>query len=766
MRVDQDKATAKREKEERKAAQRAEKEEAKTRKSMDQRKSREYKRDDATAVAGGATLGQVADKVKNDDEPVRDESFDEPKTRDVEPIKTKDNEKSSRGMFDRIASRLKKHGGEEKKTTTENREVPVTHEETAASDEPKHDNDTEMSLAGAAALSGGVVAGAVMSSQAVPEKDSASTRDIVSKNDGTAAGGSFQDDTLTEQQSVPDPTFERLPKDDAVLPGTSTLPIGNTAPSGVVAPPPDGYEIPPPLGAEQEHAPVRWIDTASDLSGELSSDVEDTAPAREVPTITTSESTTAAPALATAGHQPVANKQDDSDAEHNVSDDEWGVSKAGKRIAATAGIAALGGIIAAGALGAERRRRQEEEAEREGTSQRVVSGVSTTNGEDDDAAQRPAHYPVASAEHTGNYTLAGPATLAPGRPDLERHISTIQDSSSSDGDDELDSSDDEDEPVVGTATTGRAVEQPVQTYRHVERSEEEPAKDRALMIDPTPAPTKAEEVRSAPVRQERSAPMVTTSIPSATLDMPRENEQGNIVLEKDNVERLAAADAASAAPSPAVKTGPATHHDPQESEKDKKGVRGFFSKFRGKSKGEKKLHKEPPKSERSTAAASSSKPVATNAKTDDILTPVTTTSAGREAEGQHVGTDGPIGDSSRVGGSSGDADPRPTSPSSFRRYDNQSRDLDDVSSSGADEDDLSRGRGGGRLAAKLGLSKGKGATSAKDTATAGPVDQSISNDEQFEEARDRFDESLAPPPAFPGQKSESPNRTTRFSEDL
>jgi hypothetical protein len=44
----------------------------------------------------------------------------------------------------------------------------------------------------------------------------------------------------------------------------------------------------------------------------------------------------------------------------------------------------------------------------------------------------------------------------------------------------------------------------------------------------------------------------------------------------------------------------------------------------------------------------------------------------------------------------------------------------------------------------------------------------ISGDEdEFEEARDHFDETLAPPPTFGGQpKAQSPARETKFQEEF
>jgi hypothetical protein len=39
-------------------------------------------------------------------------------------------------------------------------------------------------------------------------------------------------------------------------------------------------------------------------------------------------------------------------------------------------------------------------------------------------------------------------------------------------------------------------------------------------------------------------------------------------------------------------------------------------------------------------------------------------------------------------------------------------------------------------------------------------------DDEFQEARDNFDEDLAPPPTFPAEKHNSPVRAARFTEEL
>jgi hypothetical protein len=46
------------------------------------------------------------------------------------------------------------------------------------------------------------------------------------------------------------------------------------------------------------------------------------------------------------------------------------------------------------------------------------------------------------------------------------------------------------------------------------------------------------------------------------------------------------------------------------------------------------------------------------------------------------------------------------------------------------------------------------------------IEEKQTDDEEFQEARDNFDEDLAPPPTFPAEKSSSPARETKFKEDI
>ncbi|KAI5358488.1 Putative eisosome protein [Septoria linicola] len=250
-----------------------------------------------------------------------------------------------------------------------------------------------------------------------------------------------------------------------------------------------------------------------------------------------------------------------------------------------------------------------------------------------------------------------------------------------------------------------------------------------------------------------------------------------------------------------------------QSEKEGKGVRGFFSKLRSKSRSEKspgtitagssskydeskhdsksvpyestKAGQTPTTNDgtydkAATAAAvkqTLASQTAGTTTTASTIPPIDTGAEFSSSTVQH--TDAPAAESSKVVGTT-----EAESPSSFTRGETKPSTTDDVSSSGADEEDLERGRGGsGRsFAKKLGFGRNKDAhtkdgklhkpapgTEAKTSSEAAGRASRSTDDENdnFEEARDHFDESLAPPPAFGGQKkSQSPVRETKFKEDV
>lgn len=130
-----------------------------------------------------------------------------------------------------------------------------------------------------------------------------------------------------------------------------------------------------------------------------------------------------------------------------------------------------------------------------------------------------------------------------------------------------------------------------------------------------------------------------------------------------------------------------------------------------------------------------------------------------------------------AGGVVEDAELGSGSPSSFRRHDSTSLHSVSTMSSSTDaeagemEMEQRRGRGG-----RLGLFGAKDSANVNANPKATPKakgsggvtrDDDESGEDEFEEARDTFDESLAPPPSFAGQpKSGSPVRETKFQEVL
>ncbi|KAM3414797.1 hypothetical protein BST61_g9946 [Cercospora zeina] len=251
--------------------------------------------------------------------------------------------------------------------------------------------------------------------------------------------------------------------------------------------------------------------------------------------------------------------------------------------------------------------------------------------------------------------------------------------------------------------------------------------------------------------------------------------------------------------------------DKHEHEKEGKGVRGFFSKLRNKSRSEKSpgaftagpastyddskydnkavAYESTKAGEKPTGGATNNgtyNKAATDAAVQQTIAEQKTTTAtsippidtGDDFNSSTVTTDDTTVEATKV------RDPNePDSPSSFTRGDAKATDLDDVSSSGADEEDIRRGRNKRSFAKKLGFGRNRDAhvkdgklhkpppgeePTKKSSTEAGRLSKSTDDDnDNFEEARDHFDESLAPPPAFAGQaKSQSPVRETKFKEDV
>ncbi len=663
-------------------------------------------------------------------------------------------EQQHKSMFDRIANRLKKHGDERKKGDGEK---PAATEET---------HDEGAAVVGVAGLGAGAAAATGLEEK---HEDARSIKSVDSTHDEDA------------QQH-----------DDAVVVPAIVVPVTDE-PTSSVSPIADKQAIRSAEPTSGEHGGT-WIDYRDP------------------------------DAIPPVGH-----------------DDDLNTSSAtGRDDAAAAGIVALGGMAAAGGLEAERRHKSEEDTNAPAATRDDVSSLSSWSGADspdvnDELAPRPALYPTASAEHTGDYTFAAPSTAGglAVRPDLERHISTIPDSDSDDdADDESDELNDSEVdpgyvnkeshlrepavvPAVGENQDVKAVE-PAQV--------EQPASFAVVapvpLVESKPGPR--QEVATT-ISTERTAEPASTmpTDTSASASSKHVHKQGNWFETPTTKEAELAAtglgvgaaaggiaasttaqtpgeqpgnvDSAAnqythktgpyitgaAAPSqpqpitadrnvpetkpstvtpaaaPVAETAPRDDENKGTTEKEQRGLRGFFSKL-------KSSKSKPSQESQGSTTAIKTDP---ESKKEDVAAPATAASATTEpVASTHVGTDGPIGDPKHISGIGGD--PRPASPSSFERCDNGARDLDEVSSSGADEEDYARGRGG-KLRKRRGLAKGKDAEDGGNVERKQTDTSNEDGTEQFEEARDHFDESLAPPPAFGGQaKSESPNRATRFQEEL
>ncbi|KAF4624016.1 hypothetical protein G7Y89_g14159 [Cudoniella acicularis] len=65
---------------------------------------------------------------------------------------------------------------------------------------------------------------------------------------------------------------------------------------------------------------------------------------------------------------------------------------------------------------------------------------------------------------------------------------------------------------------------------------------------------------------------------------------------------------------------------------------------------------------------------------------------------------------------------------------------------------------------RVGRTARRGGDSEVSSVSSIDAGEEVEEDKEFQEARDNFDEDLAPPPTFPAQKSSNPARSTRFTE--
>lgn len=293
-------------------------------------------------------------------------------------------------------------------------------------------------------------------------------------------------------------------------------------------------------------------------------------------------------------------------------------------------------------------------------------------------------------------------------PDLERHITQIPESDDSDDDEDWN---EERKPVGGFESEN--------AHTVANRVVTAPVTDKpaATAADPLPTSALTDETLSRLDEQRAEPPK----------DLPSTIQNTGVPKESNVATTTKPETAATASPATSSKVTAPTSDE--SSDKKEKGVRGFLHKLR---------HRRDASD--TTSAATTPVP---KSSTDSAAVP--------EAAGAR--TIPPVD----VGRNFAEAD--------------------------SSDDDDDRGRKGARSAGKLQKKMGfgnsrttkaqagetEGRASTATAATSNPRSSGGDN-ETFEEARDHFDESLAPPPAFGGQakiaEGGSPSRGTKFQEEL
>lgn len=319
-------------------------------------------------------------------------------------------------------------------------------------------------------------------------------------------------------------------------------------------------------------------------------------------------------------------------------------------------------------------------------------------------------------------TIKDPARSSALHPALERHVTDIGDS---DGDDD-------DELYAAPAEDTEGAEEIADRVAAAPITHESEAAETTVITGSEPSTAKAVE------------PTTTASaaaIPTVAADKPSTEE-------------------------PATPARASLPKFQREQKKDSPGrLSGFFSKLKGRSK---------------SNAANSPKPTKAELLASDQPTTSATVANPAEVSKELSANEATIASSTGVEAAAAG------SPSSFRRHE---EDLHSISSLSSDEGDVVRGREGRPTdGANDGIVKephtglpmnvgkfgttGAGGTDANPTVRGAHAHNDDDDDdgdgnEEFEEARDTFDETLAPPPSFGGQaKSASPVRETKFVEEL
>jgi hypothetical protein len=357
-----------------------------------------------------------------------------------------------------------------------------------------------------------------------------------------------------------------------------------------------------------------------------------------------------------------------------------------------------------------------------------------------------------SPVHTKDSTGSKSKTM----PNLERHITNIETSSESESDSEETRLRKREKKAQKSAIlAGATAANDDDNEAFVSPNEGPVTPIRSMSIEPPPTASTTATKSSGELPNENSSTVATKSIAERVLASPVDAPRALAETPTD-----AAVDAPVVAPVVApvdpVRESTASSRPDLEKEKaqETKRSRGFFSRFRNRhSKAERQPGSFSGTSGKPTTGAESSTAATTAA-------PATATAAAVTSS----------------------TDPRAASPSSFTRRRHSSSDdgvatprksslsLSDVSSlsSGLDEDDIQEGRTGRMARAEKKQTAGVADVDGLAPTAAGKGVRSDDDDsDQFEEARDHFDEGLAPRPSFGGQaKSASPARETRFKEEV
>lgn len=407
--------------------------------------------------------------------------------------------------------------------------------------------------------------------------------------------------------------------------------------------------------------------------------------------------------------------------------------------------------------------KEEADAATAGTATGAAAGTTAVVTDDATEPRKSTEVPEATRSSADAEVIGSPISPVHTRdsgapktkPNLERHITNIETSSESESDTDEDRARKREKKQQKSAILGGTDTARIDEERPV------------TPVNEVAAPFVVSPVRSRSVGEHEVAPTVASTEATKSIDSALPNDNASVVATKSIAERAVASPVVAEATAPVAAPVAAPVDAPREStassrpdvEKEKaqdsKRIRGFFSKFR---------NRQSSKAERQPGSFSS---------------PSGKAATGGEESAAAVPAAAAVTKTS--------SDPRAVSPSSFDRRRatsdddlpaagrKSSADLSDVSSlssSGLDEDDLQDGRTG-RMTRALGAKKTKATgaevlpTTESDAVAGKGVRSDDDDSDQFEEARDNFDEGLAPRPSFAGQaKSSSPARETRFKEEV